>query len=149
MNNSIVRGLEYYNNIVFEVEEVDIQTSQSIICGGGNYDSLFEKMGGNSTSCFGFGIGIDRLLPHVKLANEVACCVCFFKEYWEIVNLIRINIKGFFTDLSSSFSFANKNNIKWIIICDDKINHNIVSIKNLDEGLQQDINIDELKNFQF
>ena len=57
----IVRGLDYYNRTVFEFVSGDIG-AQSTVCGGGRYDGLVAKMGGNDTPALGFAIGIERLM---------------------------------------------------------------------------------------
>ena len=60
VNPKLVRGLDYYNKTVFEWVSNDLG-SQGTICGGGRYDGLVEKMGGNSTPAIGFAIGIERI----------------------------------------------------------------------------------------
>ncbi len=52
---SIVRGLAYYTGIVFEV--FDKGKSMRAIAGGGRYDSLTEKLGGERVPGVGFGMG--------------------------------------------------------------------------------------------
>ncbi|MBS7392488.1 MAG: ATP phosphoribosyltransferase regulatory subunit, partial [Fibrobacter sp.] len=52
---SIVRGLAYYTGIVFEV--YDKGKSMRAIAGGGRYDSLTEKLGGQKVPGVGFGMG--------------------------------------------------------------------------------------------
>ena len=52
---SIVRGLAYYTGIVFEV--FDKGKSMRAIAGGGRYDSLTEKLGGDRIPGVGFGMG--------------------------------------------------------------------------------------------
>lgn len=69
-NPKLVRGLDYYNNTVFEWKS-DKLGSQNTICAGGRYDSLFEDMGGENTSAIGFAIGIERLVLLVKSLNIV------------------------------------------------------------------------------
>jgi histidyl-tRNA synthetase len=66
INPSLVRGLDYYNRTVFEWISNDLG-SQGTICGGGRYDGLVEKMGGNPVPATGFAMGIERL---VLLAKE-------------------------------------------------------------------------------
>jgi histidyl-tRNA synthetase len=60
-----VRGLDYYNRTVFEWISNDLG-AQGTICGGGRYDGLVEKMGGNPTPAIGFAIGIERLILLIK-----------------------------------------------------------------------------------
>jgi len=65
INPSLVRGLDYYNRTVFEWISNDLG-AQGTICGGGRYDGLVEKMGGNPTPAIGFAIGIERLILLIK-----------------------------------------------------------------------------------
>jgi len=52
---SVVRGLAYYTGIVFEV--FDKSRSMRAVAGGGRYDSLTERLGGQKVPCVGFGMG--------------------------------------------------------------------------------------------
>ena len=65
VNPKLVRGLDYYNQTVFEWVSNDLG-SQGTICGGGRYDGLVEKMGGNPTPAIGFAMGIERIALIVK-----------------------------------------------------------------------------------
>jgi len=65
INPRLVRGLDYYNRTVFEWISNDLG-AQGTICGGGRYDGLVEKMGGNPTPAIGFAIGIERLILLIK-----------------------------------------------------------------------------------
>lgn len=60
INPSIVRGLDYYNRTVFEWV-TDQLGAQGTICGGGRYDGLVAQLGGKTTPCVGFALGLDRL----------------------------------------------------------------------------------------
>ena len=60
VNPRLVRGLDYYNDTVFEWIN-DEFGAQSTVCGGGRYDGMVEQLGGPPTPCFGFGMGLDRL----------------------------------------------------------------------------------------
>jgi histidyl-tRNA synthetase len=61
LNTRLVRGLDYYNRTVFEWVTTKLG-SQGTIAGGGRYDSLVERLGGESTPACGFGIGLERVI---------------------------------------------------------------------------------------
>ena len=61
VDQNMVRGLDYYNDTIFEFM-TEIKGKELTICGGGRYDSLVSYFGGPETPGFGFGIGVDRLL---------------------------------------------------------------------------------------
>ena len=60
VNPKIVRGLDYYNGIVFEFVSSEIG-AQGTVCGGGRYDGLAAEMGGSGICGLGFGMGIERM----------------------------------------------------------------------------------------
>ncbi|QMT35514.1 histidine--tRNA ligase [Neisseria wadsworthii] len=68
-NPRLVRGLDYYNQTVFEWT-TDKLGAQATVCGGGRYDGLIEELGGKHTPSIGFAMGIERLL---LLVNEYGC----------------------------------------------------------------------------
>ncbi len=57
----LVRGLDYYNGLVFEVSAKGLG-AQDALAGGGRYDRLYSDLGGKPTPCIGFSIGMERLL---------------------------------------------------------------------------------------
>lgn len=60
LNSRLVRGLDYYNRTVFEWVTTKLG-SQGTIAGGGRYDNLVARLGGEATSACGFGIGLERV----------------------------------------------------------------------------------------
>ncbi|MDD1746635.1 MAG: histidine--tRNA ligase [Methanomassiliicoccales archaeon] len=56
----VVRGLDYYTGIVFEIDAPSLGAEKQI-CGGGSY-SLTELFGGEKVFSTGFAIGFDRTL---------------------------------------------------------------------------------------
>ncbi len=60
-NPRLVRGLDYYNNCVFEWT-TDSLGAQGTVCGGGRYDGLVEQLGGKPTVAAGFAMGVERLV---------------------------------------------------------------------------------------
>ena len=60
INPRLVRGLDYYNRTVFEWVTSRLG-AQGTIAGGGRYDTLVERLGGNATPACGFGIGLERV----------------------------------------------------------------------------------------
>lgn len=61
INSKLVRGLDYYNDTVFEWVNEDFG-AQSTVCGGGRYDRMVEQLGGKATPAFGFAMGLERLV---------------------------------------------------------------------------------------
>jgi len=66
---NMVRGLDYYNDTIFEVITEDEKFgANTTIAAGGRYDSLVEEVGGPATSGFGFAFGLERLI--LLMENE-------------------------------------------------------------------------------
>ncbi len=76
---TIVRGLAYYTGPVFEI--FDRGGELRALCGGGRYDNLLEKVGGESLPAVGFGMGdvvLSELLADEGLSPEYDRGVDFF-----------------------------------------------------------------------
>lgn len=66
---NLVRGLDYYCHVVFEVISDDpILGAQATLGGGGRYNSMIEELGGPATPGIGFAFGMERLT--IALGNE-------------------------------------------------------------------------------
>lgn len=61
VNPYLVRGLDYYNDLVFEWVSNDLG-SQATVCAGGRYNALVELLGGPAVPAVGFALGFERLL---------------------------------------------------------------------------------------
>jgi histidyl-tRNA synthetase len=62
VDDTLVRGLDYYTHTLFEFQSSALGNAQSTILGGGRYDGLIEQLGGPPTAGIGFGCGIERVL---------------------------------------------------------------------------------------
>jgi histidyl-tRNA synthetase len=66
---SLVRGLDYYTGVIFEVVAPGMPGS---IASGGRYDDLVGRLGGPDVPACGGSIGIERILPLLPVAGDVA-----------------------------------------------------------------------------
>ena len=90
VNPRLVRGLDYYNDTVFEWI-TDALGAQGTVCGGGRYDGLVEQLGGKPVPAFGFALGMERLalllletgafLQERQQADIYAAVVCEPEDY--------------------------------------------------------------------
>lgn len=58
---NLVRGLDYYDGIVYEWTSTQLG-AQSTVCAGGRYDRLVEALGGQPCPAAGFALGLERLM---------------------------------------------------------------------------------------
>jgi len=69
LNNTIVRGLDYYTKTVFEIFTEDEQgktTPANSLGGGGRYDNLVAQLGGKPTPAVGAALGIERVIHQMQ-----------------------------------------------------------------------------------
>ncbi len=66
----IVRGLDYYTGMVFEIDAPKLGAEKQIL-GGGSY-TLSELFGGEAVFSTGFAIGIDRVMLALEAEQEPA-----------------------------------------------------------------------------
>jgi histidyl-tRNA synthetase len=64
-SSKVVRGLDYYTGIVFEVYDTGTENSRSIF-GGGRYDDLLSLYSDDKISGIGFGMGVLMLSLFLK-----------------------------------------------------------------------------------
>jgi len=83
VESSLVRGLDYYTDTVFEfVANTGDLGAQNTVLAGGRYDGLIEQMGGKPTPAIGFAAGIERLMllvgddPRANLKAKPRAYVC-------------------------------------------------------------------------
>lgn len=68
---TLVRGLDYYTDTVFELVEDGVEeTQQNSLGGGGRFNGLIEHLGGASTPASGFSIGIERVMLSLRRIED-------------------------------------------------------------------------------
>jgi len=77
LNNTLVRGLDYYTKTVFEIFWEEEGTQTMALGGGGRYDNLIKEIGGRPTPAVGMALGMDRIVnlmkkEEVKASNNFA-----------------------------------------------------------------------------
>jgi histidyl-tRNA synthetase len=59
IDQKLIRGLDYYTGLVFEVKLID---EKKTLIGGGRYDNLISKFIDKKVPAIGFALGVDRLV---------------------------------------------------------------------------------------
>lgn len=70
VDDTLVRGLDYYSDTVFEWI-TDTLGAQGTICAGGRYDGLVGQLGGKNCPAVGFAMGLERLIGMLATTREV------------------------------------------------------------------------------
>jgi len=65
INPKLVRGLDYYTMIAFEVLAGGLG-AQNAVAGGGRYDGLVQDFGGPQIPAVGFAIGVERIISLIE-----------------------------------------------------------------------------------
>lgn len=171
VNPKLIRGLDYYNDTVFEWTS-NLSESQGTVCAGGRYDGLMEQLGGRSTPAFGCAIGIERLLLLIEESSElvsvnpvnIAIAVMDKKNYlygmkiqndllsrnaqYNDLNTLNVMLINEQTSLKSQMKKADKVDADYVIIIgDSEIAENVVTIKNMKTAEQVKEPIKTLKSF--
>lgn len=147
---NLVRGLDYYCHVVFEVISDDpILGAQATLGGGGRYNSMIEELGGPATPGIGFAFGMERLT--IALGNEEANEEDGLDVYVmplgaqtislsaQILAMLRAN--GFKADMD-----YNKRGMKAMFKTVDRTHARFAMIIGEDEALNEVVNIKDTFN---
>jgi histidyl-tRNA synthetase len=164
LNPTIVRGLDYYTDTVFEITSSRLG-SQDSLCGGGRYDGLMEQLGGKPTPCVGVGIGIERALivlqdidaafvskrPDVFLAVPVASAR---QEAQRVASKLRSRGLSVIVDpdpersLKSQLRQADRARARFaVIVGDDEVSRGVMLVRTLDDGSQSEVELGAVEPF--
>ena len=163
VNPNIVRGLDYYDHTVFEIEaEVKDFGSQNVLGAGGRYNGLIKELGGPEVPGIGFAMGLGRLMLAIEkeeielpIDNSVDCFIMYVsdteKEYAAtLVQELRMN--GYKVDteytgrgLKAQFKQADRLNSKFLIILNDEdLKNNQIQVKNNTTKEEEKVELDYL-----
>ena len=167
---SIIRGLEYYTGVTFEVNlNFDVKNSKGQVVqfgsigGGGRYDNLVNNFGNIDCPATGISIGIDRLVYalmqkknfDIKSTRPVVICVfdnVKIEEYIKLLKLLReSNISSEIYPgegkLKKQMEYSNKIESPCVIFYgDDEIKKDEVKLRNLKTGEELSVKIENLVN---
>lgn len=152
INDRLVRGLDYYGRTTFEVTAEGLG-AQNAVCGGGRYDSLVEEFEGPATPCFGFAMGLERLvsiLPEEVLQKIQSRPDVFIvmlgeqaeKAGFKLMQGMRVGGLSVTRDfengsMKSQLRKANKSNCRFaVILGENEILNNSYQLKNMETGEQ-------------
>ena len=155
INPSLVRGLDYYTHTAFEVTSRDLG-AQNAISGGGRYNTLVEEFEGPPTPCFGFALGLERLIslvPFDKMesieTNPDVFVVSLGEEaklkVFSLVHQLRsggISVERDYNEgsIKSQMRKANRSASSFaLIIGENEIKSGTYQLKNMKDGKQSNI----------
>ncbi|HLD31315.1 MAG TPA: histidine--tRNA ligase [Patescibacteria group bacterium] len=168
LKSTLVRGLDYYTETVFEIyEDNQEEGQQSALGGGGRYDNLVTELGGQPTPACGFGLGLERVVNSLrhraetsgeKTANQETAI--FFAQLGEqarkqglrlIEELRRSGVKVAHnlgkTALKAQLEMADKIKAKYTLIIGQKeVQDGTIIIRDMESGIQEIVDQKKLKS---
>lgn len=157
----LARGLSYYTGAIFEVKVHGVSIGS--VSGGGRYDNLTGVFGLPGVPGVGFSFGVDRLydvmdelglFPSTSL-DSTRVLICHFDQKglrYGLSILAELRKAGICAELypdtgkiKKQLDYANKKQIPFaIILGDDEISQNKVSLKDLEKGTQESVTVSEV-----
>ncbi|MDC8452988.1 MAG: histidine--tRNA ligase [Candidatus Nitrosotalea sp.] len=159
INFGIVRGLDYYSGIVFEVFESNFDVGALV--GGGRYDTLTKAFGRNDLGATGAAGGVERiaiLLEKQKVAlgiEDAKVSVVFVNDDMQKIAIgiaSQLRLKCIPTDVDLSGKSLKKqmeiasNSKRVIIVAPKEYADNCVIIRNMEDGSEKQVKIDVMLN---
>ena len=157
---TIARGLDYYTGTVYETF-LNKYRQLGSVCSGGRYDNLSSYYTDKKMPGVGVSIGLTRLFFQltdnkiIEAGNRTISKVMIismvddFDKSIEVATKLRENgiNAQIYTDkakIKKQFSYANRLGIPYVIIIgEDEINNNVISLKNMIDGEQKTVAIEE------
>ncbi|OGM92166.1 histidine--tRNA ligase [Candidatus Wolfebacteria bacterium RIFCSPLOWO2_01_FULL_38_11] len=156
LNPYLVRGLDYYNGVVFEIIS-EVPELNFALAAGGRYDYLSEMLGEKKVCAVGSAVGIERLIEAMRfydipgqLRNEAKVFLAYIgeeakkKSLFVIEELRKAGIKtieSFIKEsLKSQLRVADKKEVKITLIFGQKeVFEESVIIRNMETGNQETV----------
>ena len=163
VDDNLVRGLDYYSEVVFEIHaKSESGQDYGALCGGGHYNNLIKQFGGPDMAGVGFAIGVERVVSMMEELNlfpdldegldiyVMPIGENMVHEAFKLATELRMN--GFKTEvpfntskLGSMFKKATKRNAKYaIIIGEEEYDKGVCQIKDLAKAEQKEVKLEEL-----
>ncbi|CUR52628.1 putative tRNA synthetase class II core domain (G, H, P, S and T) [Nitrosotalea devaniterrae] len=159
INFGIVRGLDYYSGIVFEVFERDFDVGALV--GGGRYDTLTKAFGRSDLGATGAAGGVERialLLEKQKVnlqIRDARISVVFVNNDMQKIAISiasQLRLKCIPTDVDLSGKSLKKQmeiastSKRVIIVAPNEYANNCVIIRNMEDGSEKQVRIDVMLN---
>ena len=166
INNFLVRGLDYYNDIVFEfVSNSDALGAKSTILAGGRYDGMIKEFGGPNKDSIGFAFGVDRLIEIVssqihlypELIDNLDILIAYLNdnEKEEIVKIAydlrtkyKVNLINEKITIKQLFKKQYDLKPKYLIFKELNMPKNYIKVKYLDTKSEKEIEYINLEDFE-
>lgn len=148
----LVRGLDYYSGMVFEITHPNLG-SQDAVGAGGRYDLLFKQLANKELGAIGFAFGIERII----LAKQVSTCAQTLPAYCISIGeagmnqsrliarqlrdkAIRCDVDFSDSSLKSKLNEANRLGVEYVIIIGDtEIAQQRAVVRSMKDSKQEEV----------
>lgn len=156
---SLMRGFDYYTDIVFEVFDTHPENNRAM-AGGGRYDGLVGLFGVEPVPTVGFALGdvtlqrfleLHKLLP--ELRSEVDCMAILIGDVYKEAQSFLMDLRNLGVNLAVDMSgrkidtairHAEKGGVPVVMfIGEEELKNEQVRLKHLERGEEQTISFDE------
>ncbi|MDY7001877.1 MAG: histidine--tRNA ligase [Thermodesulfobacteriota bacterium] len=158
LNPRLVRGLDYYVGVTFEISSSDIG-AQTAVAGGGRYDGLVKLLGGPDVPGVGFAVGMERLAMLLDAGEpeglDFYVAVLVPRGLDTALSLAQgLRDKGFrgqagfeAKSLKSQLRAANKARARvCLILGEDELSRGQVVVKRMESGDQESVALSDVSN---
>ena len=158
---TIARGLDYYTGTVYETFLNEYRELGSV-CSGGRYENLAEYYTNKNLPGVGVSIGLTRLFSKLNELNIIKAdkksvaeilIIPMLEDLKEPIKLatklrhVGINTEIYLNEkkIKSKFKYADKLEIPYVIVIgEDEIKENVVTIKNMKTGEEVKVSNNEI-----
>jgi len=155
---SIMRGFDYYTDIVFEVNDTDPENNRAMF-GGGRYDGLVGLFGVEPVPTVGFGMGDVTIANFLEthnlkpvLVSETSVYMVLVGDVYERVQPLVSELRGRGLNVAvdmtgrkpgDQIKNATKKSIEHVLFVGDKeLSENRYNLKNIVTGDEQNLDVD-------
>ena len=158
---TLARGLNYYTGAIFEVKALDVKIGS--ITGGGRYDDLTGVFGMKGVSGVGISFGADRIFDvlnqlnlypkNVSETTEVMFVNFGEKEAQQAFKVasklrvfgIKVEVYPDSAKMKRQMTYADRKGVKFVaLIGESELKNNTVTLRNMQDGSQNELDIDRL-----
>lgn len=158
----LVRGLDYYTKLVFEITTKHLG-AQDAVAAGGRYDYLVSEFGGPETGACGFAIGVERVIEALskpspsktadKKRESIFIATLGERAYDEGFKILRRLRKAHLSSdidyqqksLKAQMRYADKLGAKFVVILgEDELKENAAVIRDMRDSSQKTVSLDRL-----
>ncbi len=151
INYNLVRGLDYYNDLVFEWK-CNKLGSQSTVCAGGRYNKLSKYLFNLYIPAIGCAFGLERLFIILNNKNNKKEYIDIFiisvlkKKNKLLCLFLMEKLLNFYPNLKINIDYVDKKKINKSILCSLKLNISVLIILGKKEIDNNFITLKDIKN---